>query len=90
MGNCWSTAWRQGEAINRCAGVQEDNEVQEITTRRLTRLQPTECPGVPGCWSQSKTEQQALEKIQYAIREYFEAVAMISKGCKIREVEVLM
>ena len=48
------------------------------------------CPGLPGCWSQGKTEQQALENIQDAIREYCEAVAMISKGSKIREVEVLV
>ena len=48
------------------------------------------CPGLPGCWSQGKTEQEALENIQYAIREYFEAVALISKGSTIREVEVLV
>ena len=48
------------------------------------------CPGLPGCWSQGKTEQEALKNIQYAIREYFEAVALISRGSKIREVEVLV
>ena len=48
------------------------------------------CPGLPGCWSQGKTEQEALENIQHAIREYFEVVAIISKGSKIREVEVLV
>ena len=48
------------------------------------------CPGLPGCWSQGKTEQEALENIQDAIREYFEAVALISKGFMIREVEVLV
>ena len=46
------------------------------------------CPGLPGCWSQGKTEQEALENIQFAIREYLEAAAIISKGSKIREVEV--
>ena len=46
------------------------------------------CPGLPGCWSQGKTEREALENIQFAIREYLEAVAIISKGSKIREVEV--
>jgi len=48
------------------------------------------CPGLPGCWSQGKTEQEALENIQAAIREYFEVVEMISKGSKVREVEVLV
>jgi predicted RNase H-like HicB family nuclease len=32
------------------------------------------CPGLPGCWSQGATEQEALENIQDAIREYLAAV----------------
>ena len=46
------------------------------------------CPGLPGCWSQGKTEQEALGNIQDAIREYLEAVEKISKGKKVLEVEV--
>ena len=46
------------------------------------------CPGLPGCWSQGKTEREALENIQSAIREYLEAVATVSRHSKIREVEV--
>ena len=46
------------------------------------------CLGLPGCWSQGKTEKEALENIQDAIREYFEAAVKISKGAKVREVEV--
>ena len=46
------------------------------------------CPGLPGCWSQGKTEDEALENIQDAIREYLEAALKISKGAKVREVEV--
>ena len=46
------------------------------------------CPGLPGCWSQGKTEQEALDNIQDAIREYLEAVGKISKGKKVLEVEV--
>ena len=46
------------------------------------------CPGLPGCWSQGKTEKEALENIQHAIREYREAVVAVSKGWKVREVEI--
>lgn len=31
-------------------------------------------PGLPGCWSQGITEQEALQNIQDAIREYLAAV----------------
>jgi predicted RNase H-like HicB family nuclease len=30
-------------------------------------------PGLPGCWSQGATEQEALANIQIAILEYVEA-----------------
>jgi predicted RNase H-like HicB family nuclease len=32
------------------------------------------CPGLPGCWSQGETEEEALENIQDAIKEYLAAV----------------
>ena len=28
-------------------------------------------PGLPGCWSQGATEQEAVENIRDALREYF-------------------
>lgn len=28
------------------------------------------CPCLPGCWSQGATEQEALENIEQAIRDY--------------------
>jgi len=46
------------------------------------------CPGLPGCWSQVATEQEALANIQEAIREYLEAAADLNKDAEIREVEV--
>ncbi len=30
------------------------------------------CPGLPGCWSQGATEEEALANIQIAILEYVE------------------
>ena len=46
------------------------------------------CPGLPGCWSQGKTEAEALENIQVAIREYLAAVDDLVKGQDVREVRV--
>jgi predicted RNase H-like HicB family nuclease len=32
------------------------------------------CPGLPGCWSQGATEQEALENIRGAIEDYLAAM----------------
>jgi len=45
-------------------------------------------PGLPGCWSQGATEQEALENIQDAIREYLAARDELLEGVVVREVEV--
>jgi predicted RNase H-like HicB family nuclease len=46
------------------------------------------CPGLPGCWSQGATEQEALENIRSAIAEYLDAVSELTQGQNVREVEV--
>jgi len=46
------------------------------------------CPGLPGCWSQGATEQEALENIQSAVREYLAAAAELVDSADIRQVEV--
>ena len=46
------------------------------------------CPGLPGCWSQGATEQEAVENIQDAIREYLCAVAESTSTSLVREVDV--
>ena len=44
-------------------------------------LHPTEegfavsCPGLPGCWSQGATEEEALTNIRDAIADYLAAVS---------------
>jgi predicted RNase H-like HicB family nuclease len=45
-------------------------------------------PGLPGCWSEGDTEEEALQNIQDAIREYLAALADQLQGEEVREVEV--
>ena len=45
-------------------------------------------PGLPGCWSQGVTEEEALANIQVAIKEYLEARDELLKDTLIREIEI--
>ena len=46
------------------------------------------CPGLPGCWSQGATEQEAIENIRDAIREYLAVASELVRGAEVREVDV--
>jgi predicted RNase H-like HicB family nuclease len=45
-------------------------------------------PGLPGCWSEGDTEEEALANIQDAIQEYLAALDQQLQGAEVREVEV--
>jgi len=45
-------------------------------------------PGLPGCWSQGETEDEALRNIQSAIQEYLAAVDDLLRDATVREVDV--
>lgn len=46
------------------------------------------CPGLPGCWSQGSTEEEALENIRDALRQWLSAIDAAIAGADVREVEV--
>jgi predicted RNase H-like HicB family nuclease len=46
------------------------------------------CPGLPGCWSQGETDEEAMDNIQDAIQEYLAAVADSLKGEDVRQIEI--
>jgi predicted RNase H-like HicB family nuclease len=37
------------------------------------------CPGLPGCWSQGETEEEAIENIKDAMQEYLVAVKEVTQ-----------
>ena len=46
------------------------------------------CHGLPGCWSQGATEEEALENIQDAIACYLSVVNELTQESETRYVEV--
>jgi predicted RNase H-like HicB family nuclease len=45
-------------------------------------------PGLPGCWSQGATEQEALDDIHDAIQEYLATRDTLLEGAVVREIEI--
>jgi len=62
----------------------------KVVLRRSEEGLSVSCPGLPGCWSQGKTEEEALANIRDAIREYLKARDAAVKDEEAREVEVLI
>ena len=60
----------------------------KIALRETEEGYTVSVPGLPGCWSQGATEDEAITNIQEAIREYLAARDELLDGAMIREVEV--
>lgn len=46
------------------------------------------CPGLPGCWSQGVTEEEALTNIRAAIQEYVQAAEELARDQESRVIDV--
>ena len=45
-------------------------------------------PGLPGCWSEGNTKEEALENIQDVIQKYLAAVKEMNRNKETHEIEV--
>ena len=60
----------------------------KIALRKSEEGYSVSVPALPGCWSQGETEQDAIENIQDAIREYLAAIDEMTRDQQVREIEV--
>jgi predicted RNase H-like HicB family nuclease len=60
----------------------------KIALRKTDEGYSVSVPGLPGCWSQGSTEEEALQNIRDAILEYLAAREELFEGALVREVEV--
>ena len=61
----------------------------KIAIQRSKEGYSVSVPGLPGCWSEGKTESEALANIQDAIREYLSVRDELLADTEVREVEVV-
>jgi predicted RNase H-like HicB family nuclease len=73
--------------LKRKAGERENMKYKVVLHQSEEGYDVT-CPGLPGCWSQGKTEAEAMDNIRSAIVEYLAAVNETLKDADVREVEV--
>ncbi len=62
----------------------------KIALRKSEEGYSVSVPGLPGCWSQGETEEEAIENIRDAIREYLATAGEIVEDAEVREVEVVV
>jgi predicted RNase H-like HicB family nuclease len=60
----------------------------KIVLKKTDEGYSVSCPGLPGCWSQGKTETEAIDNIKDAIQEYLSAVYASVKDLNVRDVEI--
>jgi predicted RNase H-like HicB family nuclease len=54
-----------------------------VSLRKTEEGYSVSCPGLPGCWSQGATEEEALENIRSAIGEYLAARHEIARSLTV-------
>ena len=50
-----------------------------VVLRKSEEGYSVSCPGLPGCWSQGATEEEAVANVKIAIREYVEAAEELAR-----------
>src|SRR5437660_943292 len=72
-------------------GAKEDQMKYKIVLHKSDEGHSVSCPGLPGCWSEGETEEEAIEN-KDAISEYLAAIEETLRNSDVqqdvREVEI--
>ena len=60
----------------------------KIALRQTEEGYSVSVPGLPGCWSQGDTEEEAIGNIREAIIEYLAVAEELAADATIKEIEV--
>ena len=60
----------------------------KIALQRSDEGYSVSVPGLPGCWSQGDSEDEAIANVKTAIREYLEVVESLLDDAEVREIEL--
>lgn len=60
----------------------------QVKLNKIDKVYAIWCPALPGCWTVGETEQEALDKMKYAIQAYLETADEVSKDSEFYYVEV--
>ncbi len=60
----------------------------KIALRKTEEGYSVSVPGLPGCWSQGETEEEATANIREAIKEYLTVAEELGGDAIVKEVEV--
>ncbi|MEM1041505.1 MAG: type II toxin-antitoxin system HicB family antitoxin [Bacteroidota bacterium] len=72
------------------AGLNLKAMTYRVALRKTDEGYAVSCPGLPGCWSEGQTEDEALANIREAISEYLAVAQELAEHdeAELREVEV--
>jgi predicted RNase H-like HicB family nuclease len=60
----------------------------KVVLRRSDEGVSISVPGLPGCWSQGETEEEAMENIRDAVQEYLAAIDDLFPDAEVREIDI--
>ncbi|HVL59069.1 MAG TPA: type II toxin-antitoxin system HicB family antitoxin [Burkholderiaceae bacterium] len=59
-----------------------------VALRRVPEGFSAFAPALPGCWSQGRTQAEALENIGRAIRQYLVLAQAATADCDVHEIDI--